>query len=501
MTSISLDSEMRIAPAPPGGALIAGQWRQEPLDLPVRDPATELPVGTVHRCTPGDVDQAVRAAATSMQDDWPLHERVDVLRRCGDRVLAEIDVFTETIAAEGVKTIREARAEVLRCVETLHVAAGAADVLTGETLQLDASPRGGNRIGWFTREPLGVVGAISSFNDPLNLVAHKVAPALLAGAGIVVKPSEFTPLSALHLARVLLACGVPPERLSVVCGGAEVGNALVAHPEVAVVSFTGGVRTAEAITRGAGVKKMLMELGGNNATIVCADADVDLAARKIVDGAFGVAGQNCLSVQRVYAETSVFEAVLRSVADGAAALVVGSKYDHATDIGPLINAAAAERVTALVDDAIAGGARLVAGGSRDGTYVAPTVLTGVPTACAISRDEIFGPVVVIEPVSSLDEALQRAGECEFALQAGIFTASLDSATKAARTLTVGAVLVNETSDFRIDSMPFGGFRQSGIGREGVRSAAVEMTAPRCVLMTVPSEPGRASNSSKGLAGQ
>lgn len=471
------------APQPPlGGALIAGAWRSTPLDLPVHDPENGRLVGRVARCSVQDVNDAVRAAAESLCHDWPLHARVATLRRAAESVRERAESFAQVISAEGVKTLGEARAEVARCVETLQVAAASGDVLTGEVLQLDASARGAGRIGWFTREPLGVVGAVSSFNDPLNLVAHKLAPAVLAGAAVVLKPSDETPMTALHLAEVLLECGMPRARLSVVCGGPEVGAALVAHPDVAVVSFTGGTRTGEAISRAAGVKKLLMELGGNNATIVCADADVDLAVAKIVPGAFGVAGQNCLSVQRVFVEQPVFERVLQGVTAGAMSLRVGSKLDPATDIGPLVSRQAADRVAGLVDDAVGRGARLVTGGHTDGNFYDPTVLTGVPSGAPIVREEIFGPVVIIEPVASTDEAVQRANDCEFALQTGVFTNSLDLATQISRAVRAGAVLINDTSDFRLDSMPFGGFGQSGIGREGIRSATLELTAPKCVLL-------------------
>ncbi|CCH80225.1 Putative dehydrogenase (putative aldehyde dehydrogenase) (fragment) [Nostocoides japonicum T1-X7] len=345
-----------------------------------------------------------------------------------------------------------------------------------------ASERGFGRIGWFSREPLGVVAAISSFNDPLNLVAHKVAPALLAGAPIVLKPSDQTPFSALNLAEVLLDAGVPAGRVSVLCGGGDIGAALVAHPDVSVVSFTGGTRTADSIARAAGVKKLLMELGGNNATIVCADADLDLAVEGIVSGAFGTAGQNCLSVQRVYVERDVFDEVLDRVAAGAGALVVGSKQDPATDVGPLVSVAAAERLAELVESTVSDGARLVTGGRREGSFYRPTVLTGVAPRAAILEEELFGPVVMIEPVEDVDEAIERANDCSFALQAGVFTRSLDTATRVSRRLVVGAVLVNDTSDFRLDAMPFGGFKRSGIGREGIRSAVLDLTAPKCVLV-------------------
>lgn len=468
---------------PAGGALIAGDWLSDPLDMDVLDPQDGSLVGRVRRCTDPDVDRAVAAAAASLHQPWPLHERIETLATAVELVRSQSERFARIIAAEGVKTLREARAEVLRCVETLTVASRSEDALTGETLGLAASARGAGRSGYFTREPIGVVAAISSFNDPLNLVAHKIAPAILAGTPIVVKPSDQTPFSALVLAEILLAAGTPVGRLSVVCGDSGVGRTLVSHPEVAVVSFTGGVATAEAIARQAGLKKLLMELGGNNATIVCADADLPSAADAIVDGAFGVAGQNCLSVQRVYAEEAVFEALLAQVARGASDLVVGPKHDERTDVGPMVNPAAAQRVADMVANAVAQGARVVAGGSyAGGHFHPPTVLTGVADTADVATQEIFGPVVIIEPVASLTEAIARSNDTAYALHAGIFTADVDRAFEAAHALVAGAVLINDTSDFRVDSMPFGGFRQSGLGREGIRSTVAELTAPKCVLL-------------------
>jgi len=486
MSAVPLAPRLAYSDLPSGGALIAGEWREAAGGMAIRDPEDDALVGHVRRCSTEDVDLAVDAALAALERDWPLHRRVQALRGAAPAVLDGADRLARTIAAEGVKTLREARAEVARCAEVLRIASESGDVLVGETLASEASARGEGRMGWFSREPLGVVAAITSFNDPLNLVAHKVAPALLAGAPIVLKPSDQTPFSALILAEILLEAGVPADRLSVICGGSEIGSALVSHPDVAVVSFTGGTRTAEEIVRVAGVKKMLMELGGNNPTIVCADADLDLAVEGIVAGAFGVAGQNCLSVQRVYAEVPVFPEVRDRVAAAARSLVVGSKRDPRTDVGPLVSDEAAVRVAELVDRAVAGGAELLAGGRRDGRFYAPTVLTGVPRRAAVMTEEVFGPAVTLESVDDVEEALRRANDCTFALQAGVFTRSLETATRLARGLGAGAVLVNDTSDFRLDSMPFGGFKRSGIGREGIRSAVLEFTAPKCVLIPVPS---------------
>lgn len=467
----------------PGGSYIDGTWQLQNLLREVRDPETADLLANVSESTAEDVDRAVKAVARSLAaDPWPVWARREALNRASELLAADAARFADIIRAESSKTIVEAEREVLRATETLRLSANATGCLTGETLPLDDSPRGAGKVGWYSRRPVGIVAAITPFNDPLNLVVHKLGPALVGGNGVVLKPSSDTPLSALALVALLLEAGVPPGRLSVVCGGSVVGEALVAHRLVDLVSFTGGPGTAGRITSIAGPKKMMMELGGNNAVLVCDDADPAVAAEAIVAGAFGVAGQNCLSVQRVYVAADLFQSVVDQVASGAQQLVVGSKSSRTTQVGPMISEREAARVEDWVRAAVAAGAQLRSGGRREGAYYWPTVLTAVPGNDRLVSEEVFGPVVMLQPFSDLDEAVSLVNSSEYALQAGVFTDSLPRAMFLADRINTGTVLINETSDFRIDAMPFGGFKRSGIGREGVRYAVEAMTEPKNTII-------------------
>jgi glyceraldehyde-3-phosphate dehydrogenase (NADP+) len=470
-----------------GGALIDGVWQRHDLTLPVSDPEDGRIIGYVADSTAADVHAAVSGVVDSLAtEEWPLWARSQALHQAALLLEEEALRFARIIAAEGVKTVREAEREVGRCVETLRLSAEAGSFLNGETIPFAGSRNGANRIGWFTREPVGVVAALTSFNDPLNLVAHKLGPALIAGNGVVLKPSDHTPLTSLAFAELLLTAGVPRRRVAVVCGRAAAGQALVTDPRVALVSFTGGPATAAKITAAAGPRKILMELGGNNATIICADAELSDAVPAVVDGAFGVAGQNCLSVQRVYVHASLYEEFLSQTVASTRRLQVGSKRSPQTDLGPLVSESAAERVEEWVGKAVADGARVLAGGVRRGAFYEPTVLADVPEGATVLTEEIFGPVVSVIPFESLDDAIAAANDSEFALQAGVFTRSVETAFAVSSRLVAGAVVVNGTSDLRVDSMPFGGFKKSGVGREGVRYAVEAMTEPKNTIINLPS---------------
>lgn len=469
----------------PGGAYIRETWRPAHPSAPVTDPESGVVLGHVRSCSPDEVHDAVVGAKASLGEPWPLWARREALERAAQLVQARAPRLAQIASAEGIKTIREAEAEVGRCAETLRLSAAGSTFVRGETLALDDSRRGGGRVGWFTREPLGVVAAISSFNDPLNLVAHKLGPALIAGNAVVLKPSEETPLSAIALTDVLLDAGVPEGRIALVCGPARVGQALVEDEGVDLISFTGGPRTAEKISASAGPRKLLMELGGNNPTIVCADADPQVAAEAVVQGAFGSAGQNCLSVQRVYVHSSIFKDFLDAAVTRTDALLVGSKAERSTDIGPLINEAAAQRMERWVSDAREGGASVHAGGLRKGVFFQPTILTDVPSSSSLLTQEAFGPVVTVLPFDELTSVIPLVNSTgPGALQAGIFTESIDHALRLGREIVAGAVIVNGTSDYRLDSMPFGGFGRAGIGREGIRYAIEAMTEPKSILVNL-----------------
>ncbi|SFS08655.1 Acyl-CoA reductase [Agrococcus baldri] len=468
----------------PGGGYVDCEWITADLSLPVTDPEDDTLIAHVHLGDTADMDRALDGVERSLRDDaWELWERRETLERAVALIRAESSRLARIISAEGSKTIAEATGEAARTAETIRLAAGSAQLLEGETLALADTPRGRGRLGWNRRTPLGVIAAITPFNDPMNLVAHKVGPALIAGNAVVLKPSRATPLSALALLEILLRAGMPSGRMAVLVSDREAGTALVSDPRVAAVSFTGGPATGEVIARSAGARKILMELGGNNAVVVCDDADVEAAAAGIVDGAFGVAGQNCLSVQRVYVHESRYEQLVQLVVDATSKLVTGSKHDAATDVGPLISEQEARRVEEWVDAAVADGARVATGGVRRGPFLEPTVLLEVPASAKVLHEEVFGPVVSIVPFADLDDALARVDDTQYGLQAGVFTASLQTAMHAADRLHVGTVLINETSDFRIDSMPFGGSKRSGIGREGVASAVLELSEPKNVIVS------------------
>ena len=422
----------------PGGAFFDGHWQSGDMTLEVRDPEDGFLIGRVCSSTPEDVRRAIAYIHRHLQlATWPLHARRQALEKATRLLDEQSERFANIIAAESSKTITEAESEVRRCIETLRLSAAASSELSGSTLNFDDSTAPGNKIGWYSRKPVGIVAAITPFNDPLNLVAHKLGPALIAGNGVVLKPSERTPLSGLALVELLLEAGVPSGRIAAIVTGPGVAEALVTDDQIDLISFTGGPRTAGRIAAVAGAKKILSELGGNNATIVCADADPIDAADAIVAGSFGVAGQNCLSVQRVYVHATLFERVVQHVACGTRTLRTGAKFDRRTDVGPLISEAEARRVEEWVDEATAAGATVHAGGQRRGAFYEPTVLTDVPATCRVIRDEVFGPVVSIMPFVEIADAIQAANDSEYGLQAGVFTQSVDLALAIAEHLHVG----------------------------------------------------------------
>ena len=478
-------SDLSTARSTAEGAFWRGTWRATSATFAVVDPEDARLLGRVADCSADDVDDAVRAVADAVLHGkpWPVWRRREVLHEAARLLAARQELFVGLLSRESCKPLRLAELEVQRALETIRLSAEQADRLEGRTLPFGDTPRGANRVGWYTREPVGVVAAITPFNDPLNLVAHKVAPALMAGNGVVLKPSEQTPLTALAFLRVLLDAGLPADRIAVLPSrGVAAAAALVSHPLVDMVSFTGGWTSGNAVASAAGAKKTLMELGGLGAVLVLRDADIHHTAAAIVDGAFGNTGQNCLSVQRVFVARERAAELVDLVVRGTQELVVGSKADRATDIGPLIDEAAATRVEAWVSEAAGAGATVHTGAKRDGAYYWPTVLTDVPAGSRVLTEEIFGPVVAIEAVDDIELAVDAVNGSDYALQAGVFTRDIDAALDLARRLRVGAVMINDTGDFRIDAMPFGGGKRSGVGREGVPYAVEAMTEPKIVAI-------------------
>jgi acyl-CoA reductase-like NAD-dependent aldehyde dehydrogenase len=453
-------------------------------EIVVRSPYDGRVVGRVPRCDVSQLDEAVDIAVDRHRAGaLPPHERAEVLERAA-RLLAErVEDFAQIISSESAKPIRTARLEATRAVDTFTYAAIEARRLVGEIVPLDGSSAGAGKLGFTLRVPVGVVAAISPFNFPLNLVAHKVAPAIAAGCPVVLKPASATPLTALALADLLLdECGLPPGWLQVVtCGGAT-ANHLVEHDDVALVTFTGSPDVGWGIRARVPRKKVGLELGNNAPVIVQPDGDWERAAQAVSVAGYSFAGQSCISVQRVYVHRSIHDRFVDALVGHVERLVVGDPADDATNVSALITADEAARVHDWVEEAVTAGAQVRTGGKLDGGVVLPTVLTDVDPGMRVCRDEVFGPVVAVQAHDDLDEAIALANDTRYGLQAGIFTSRIDSALAAARRLDFGGVTVNEVPTWRADQMPYGGLRDSGNTREGPAYAVHEMTETRLVVV-------------------
>jgi acyl-CoA reductase-like NAD-dependent aldehyde dehydrogenase len=453
--------------------------------IAVRSPYDGAELARVPACDAGHVDRAVAAARAALADPLPAHARAAVLDRAAGLLAERTEDFAHTIAAEAAKPLKTARVEAARAVDTFRFSAAEARTLAGEVVPVDAAAPGEGKLAFTLRLPIGVVGAISPFNFPLNLVAHKVAPAIAAGCPVVLKPASQTPQSALALAALLLdECGLPPGWLNVVTGsGGAVGDPLVLHDDVAMITFTGSPPVGWAIRAKAPRKKVSLELGNNSPVIIEADGDWRTAAAKLKVAGFSHAGQSCISSQRIYVQRAVHDDFVAALVDEVAGLVVGPPLDEATDVSALISRGDTERVKSWIDEATTGGAKVAVGGEvGDDGVLRPTVLTGVTPDMRVCADEVFGPVVAVAAYDDLDEAIGLANDTRYGLQAAIFTARLDAALAAARRLDFGGVLVNEVPTWRADQQPYGGVRDSGNTREGPHYAVREMTEPRLVVL-------------------
>ena len=460
---------------------LSGQWVDRPRRIEVHDPFDNAVIDAVPAADRDDVDAALASAARGFQTAraMSVYDRAQVLFKAARIVEERLEDFAETIAREGSKTIREARKEARRCTNTLTVAGEEAKRLLGETIPFDSFPGGERRRGFFERVPIGVVVAITPFNDPLNLVAHKLGPALAAGNSVILKPATVTPLSALKLTEALLEAGLPGEVLQTLTGyGAEIGDPLVSDPRPRMVSFTGGVEAGRRIVSLAGLKKIGMELGSNSPVIVWRDADVEWAVESCVSGAFWAAGQNCIGVQRLYVHRDVYDVFRDAFVARTRAYRVGDKMDERTDMGPMITEGEAKRVERWVAEARDGGAAVLAGGTRTGALMAPTVLEAVPESATLHHEEVFGPTVNLYPFDDLDAAVAEANSIPYGLHAAVFARDVNVAFDVASRLECGGVMINDSTDYRLDSMPFGGIKSSGLGREGVKFSLQEMTEPK-----------------------
>jgi acyl-CoA reductase-like NAD-dependent aldehyde dehydrogenase len=456
-------------------------------EIVVTDKFSGERIGAVPVADSAAVDAAVRRSREAFAGwrEAPAHERSRILRRAAVLIEERAESFTRMIAREAGKAWKHAAGEVARSVETLSFAADEARRLHGETIPMDAAASGERRVGFYVRTPMGVVAAITPFNFPLNLVAHKVGPALAAGNTIVLKPAEETPLTAVLMADAFADAGLPDGVLQLVHGdGPTTGEALVTHELPAKVSFTGSQPVGRRILQVAGLKRVTLELGNNSGTIVEPDADLAAAVPRSVMSAFANAGQVCISLQRLYVHESIADRFVAEFTRHTEALRVGNPLDPETDVGPMISDEAAARAEAWIRDAVAAGATIVTGGRREGRLVWPTVLTGTRPEMAVMCQEAFAPLVSIVPYRSFDEALSLLDASPYGLQAGVYTRDLHKAFEAVRRLDVGGVMVNDTSIFRVDHMPYGGNRGSGIGREGVRFAVEEMTNLRMVVINL-----------------
>jgi acyl-CoA reductase-like NAD-dependent aldehyde dehydrogenase len=477
---------MKMRPGTQTGFLLCGKEWSEGEALEVRSPWDQGLVGRVTIGTRADARQAVNHAVASLRRTraLPRWKRREILEDVAAALIEQKERFAQLIVAEAGKPVRLARSEVDRAVLTFKTAAEEAARLGGETIPLDLTEGNEGRWGLMQRFPVGPVLAITPFNFPLNLVAHKVAPALAAGCPVILKPAPETPFTALALGEVILKAGWPEEALAVL-PLSNVDTAWLAEKEdrIKLVSFTGSAKVGWELKAHSGRKRVLLELGGNAALIVCGDwPDLDEAAARTAHAAFAYAGQSCVSVQRVFVEHSVFESFLLKVVEETAKLAVGDPSDEATVVGPLIRLSDAERVEAWIKEAVAGGAKLLVGGERHGSMVTPAILTGTKPGMMVRDEEVVGPVVAIEPYDDFEEALADANHSKYGLQAGLLTRDAGRILTAYRELEVGALIVGDTPSWRLEPMPFGGVKDSGLGREGIRSAIEEMTEPRMLVI-------------------
>jgi glyceraldehyde-3-phosphate dehydrogenase (NADP+) len=464
--------------------LLHGQWKQSDRTTTVIDPFTGRTVATVSQASENDLEEAIASTveAAPVMAGMPGHARYKILQQIAALLSQRRDEIASTITAEAGKPITDAKREVDRAVQTFTVAAEESRRIAGEVVPLDWTPGSDAHVGILRRFPIGPVLGITPFNFPLNLVAHKVAPALAAGNPILIKPAPQTPLTALLLGEIALQAGLPPGGLNVVPCDNLLAERLVVDPRFKLLSFTGSAAVGWMLKAKCGKKKVVLELGGNAGVIVEPDADLDLAARRCAAGGFGYAGQTCISVQRVFVHQAVADPFTTKLLMHVARLKAGDPTDDTTTIGPLIDHAAAHRVESWINEAVAEGARVLLGGKRMGSVIEATVLSDVKPDMKVSCQEVFGPVVTVTPYSRFGEAIAMLNQSDYGLQAGVFTRDINKVFYAFRHLEVGAVLANEIPTFRSDHMPYGGVKDSGLGREGVRAAIEEMTEPKLLIV-------------------
>jgi len=466
--------------------LIGGQWRTSDELIEVRFPYTNEVIGEVYLASDKDLEDAVTLAERGFQitRKLPSHRRSAILRRLQELMMARAEELAHVLTMEGGKALKTSRGEVERAQQTVLISSEEARRIGGEIIPIDWTPAGENRIGLVRRFPLGPVLGITPFNYPLNLACHKVAPAIAAGNSIVLKPASATPLSALLLAEMILEAGFPPEAISVVPTPGARAEQLVRDERFKCLTFTGSSEVGWHLRTLAGRKRVALELGGNAAVIIHEDADIPYAVSRCVMGAFTNAGQNCISVQRILIHEPVWDEVVHRLIEATKALRVGDPRDEQTDIGPMIDERAARRAESWLQEAVEQGAKILYGGQRDGVMMQPTILTNVRPDMKVSCQEVFAPLVVVSPYQDFDEAICMANQTEYGLQGGLFTQDIHRIMKAFEEFEVGGLQVNDVSTFRVDHMPYGGVKASGLGREGPRYAIEEMTELKLLVINL-----------------
>jgi acyl-CoA reductase-like NAD-dependent aldehyde dehydrogenase len=468
------------------GFYLAGRWVSEGTLEELHAPHDQSVIAEVYRASARHADAAIQAAeeAFEITRKLPGFERRRILQTVSDGIATRREEFARALALEAGKPIRTARQEVDRAVFTYSVAAEESTRITGEYLPLDLQEHARGRWGLVRRFPVGPIGAITPFNFPLNLVAHKLAPAIAAGCPVVLKPAPQTPVSALMTAELIHEAGWPAGALSVLPLSNEDASVLVTDERVKLLSFTGSAAVGWELKKRAGKKRVVLELGGNAGVIVHSDADLDYAAERCVTGGFSYAGQSCISVQRIYVHRPVFDKFIELLVAGVRKLRVGEPLDESMDVGPLIRERDAIRAEQWINEAVAGGARVQCGGTRRGSYLEPTVLTDTTAQMKVICEEVFAPVVTVEPYERFEDAVARINDSPYGLQAGVFTRDMKLLFGAYEELQVGGVIAGDVPTFRIDHMPYGGTKDSGIGREGLRYAIEEMTEPKLLAMNI-----------------
>ncbi|MFB4168984.1 aldehyde dehydrogenase family protein [Virgibacillus sp. JSM 102003] len=469
------------------GSIINGQERTTSENTKaVINPYNKEKVEEIALASRDDLEDAITNSFDTFHNtmkSMTAHERSDILRKTADLLEENTEEFAQTIVKEAGKPITFSRSEVGRAVQVIRFASEQAKHISGEVVPMDAAIGGEGRLGLVKRIPLGVVGAITPFNFPLNLSLHKIAPAIAAGNTVIFKPAEKTPVSAHMLTKLFTEAGLPDGVLNLVMGtGKEVGEPLVQHDKVHKISFTGSLPVGRSIRESAGLKKVTLELGSNSPNILFEDTDVEQAVKLLVKGAFAFSGQVCISAQRVYVQKNIYDQFLEQYVKQTNELKIGNPADENTDIGPMISEEEAERAKQWIDDAVENGATIAAGGEQNGTILTPTIMTDVDKNMKIIAEEVFAPIVSVIPFETEDQVVGFSNDSIYGLQAGVFTKDLDRALRVADSLEMGGVWINEISTYRQDNHPYGGVKQSGIGKEGVKYAVEDMTEMKFIGM-------------------